>query len=185
MQLFKSIITLSAVAVALVSAQDGTVPYESNPCSQCTLSSFPKEATCASLSAANQALLQSIFANNTVSIPNLIMAAQTPPVKNCLCHWSTGTLNATGAAASCSTGAAPVCNATQVEIATAQMAPLSGVIHCDAIVSNSTGATPPAGATPTGTASPNSGSEFVVSNLVGAVVVVATAAMGLGGMVGF
>jgi len=172
----------------LISSSSSGQPFESNACSACTLTSFPRESTCASLSAPDQALLGSVFANNTVSIPNLITAVNSTAVKNCICHWATGTFLPSGAAASCTVaganGTPAVCNATQVQAATTQMAPLSGVIHCDAVVSSNTGATPPApGAT--GSASGNAGSVVGMGNLVGVVVVVATTAMGLGAMVGF
>ncbi|GJJ73224.1 hypothetical protein EMPS_05582 [Entomortierella parvispora] len=161
-------------------------PFESNPCSVCTLSSFTHESSCASLSAPDQALLGSVFANSTVSITNLIVAVNSTAVKNCICHWAAGTFLPTGAAAGCTvagtSGTPAACNATQIELATQQMAPLSGVIHCDAVVSSNTGASPPAsGAAGSG----NAGSVVGMSDFAGAVVVVATAALGLGAMVGF
>lgn len=174
------ILALAAIAATLTEAQlapttttpapsengtttsDPTTPnfpiqtFESTPCSQCTFASFPKEAACAALVPVDIQQLQAAFTPTSVNINAIITAVNgNPAIKNCVCHWATGTYNQTtgGAAATCLTsepsvpGPAPAvtagggapCNATQAAQAEAKFGMLAALIHCDAVVSHSTG----------------------------------------------
>ncbi|KAF9539951.1 hypothetical protein EC957_004839 [Mortierella hygrophila] len=128
--------------------------FESTPCTQCTFASFPKEASCAALVPVDMQQLQAAFTPTSVDINAIITAVNgNPAIKNCVCHWTTGTFNQTtgGAAASCLTsepsvpgpavtaGGGASCNATQATQAEGKFGLLGALIHCDAVVSHSTG----------------------------------------------
>ncbi|KAF9293131.1 hypothetical protein BGZ88_005759 [Linnemannia elongata] len=148
--------------------------FESTPCSQCTFASIPKEASCAALVPVDMQQLQAAFTPTSVNINAIITAVNgNPAIKNCVCHWTTGTFNQTtgGAAASCLTtepsvpgpvptitagGGAP-CNATDAALAEGKFGMLAALIHCDAVVSHSTGRPKDAEPTPGSSSSSSAG----------------------------
>ncbi|KAF9088449.1 hypothetical protein BGX23_007354 [Mortierella sp. AD031] len=157
----------SATTTGASDSQPPVIPpqtFESNACTQCTFASIPKEPACASLVPVDMQQLQAAFTPTSVNVNGIITAVQNPAIKNCVCHWVTGTFNQTtgGAAATCLTTdpavpgpvlaaeaaatkeAVAPCNATQAAAAEAKFGMLGALIHCDAVVSHSTGRPPSA-----------------------------------------
>ncbi|KAG0354434.1 hypothetical protein BGZ54_001640 [Gamsiella multidivaricata] len=151
---FKTL-ALAAVAVASVNA----LSFDNNTCTQCVFGSFDKDPSCSTLSAADLKELTDNFNPANLNVTGIAAAIQKPATRACVCHWSTTAFTATGAASSCTSGATPVCNSTQIGEATAGISGLTPILHCDASstptasASASASASAPAGSTPTTTKS--------------------------------
>ncbi|KAG0335519.1 hypothetical protein BG004_008421 [Podila humilis] len=132
-------LVIASLAAAAVSAQD----FAKNACTDCVYASFGKDTQCATLPPSEAASLQSVFANQTVNATLLIQLVKIPAVRTCVCHWSTTAFSADGAAGSCMSGAAPVCNASQIGEAKAGIAPLeSTILKCGSTPSGTDGTKP-------------------------------------------
>ncbi|KAG0359583.1 hypothetical protein BG005_000532 [Podila minutissima] len=148
--LFKiSTIAVLAASIALVSSQ--ALPM--SPCAQCMLGTISKEKTCQSLVPVDQQQLQAAFANGTVDPVVFVTAGKNPAIQTCLCNWSASALSPNGAGAACvapgASGAAPMCNATEIAEAATQMKPIAAILKCGNATAPANGAetTPPPAAT--------------------------------------
>ncbi|KAG0297526.1 hypothetical protein BGZ96_006035 [Linnemannia gamsii] len=172
--------------------------FESNACSQCTFASFPKESSCSSLVPVDMQQLQAAFTPTSVNVNAIITAATgNAAIKNCVCHWVTGTYNQTtgGAAASCLTsepavpgpvpaalegatvGGVSPCNATQAKDAQGKFGMFGALIHCDPVVSHSTGRPKDAEPAPASSFAERVGSGVGLVVSVGAIVLAVVAAL--------
>ncbi|KAG0206327.1 hypothetical protein BGX28_002228 [Mortierella sp. GBA30] len=180
-----TIFALAAIVVAFAASAEAQLQTQisNDTCAQCSFASVPNEPFCAKLAPMDMQKLMSVFANSAVNVTLLGEVVQDVNIKNCLCHWGTNTFSATGAAASCTVsqaGAPPACNATQTQIASERMAPFSQMIHCDAVVSNTTGGSSGSGTGTGTTAAPNTGTSLTLNMPY----LVTMAAFGLAAFVG-
>ncbi|KAF9304170.1 hypothetical protein BGZ74_002205 [Mortierella antarctica] len=145
-------LVIASVAVAAVSAQQ----FANNTCTQCVFASFPKDPECAKLTPEQSKNLINVFAvNNTPNITLLNILVKEAPYQNCLCHWSQEGWKPTGAVGGCISGAAPVCNASDVKQAQDGIAPLTPMLKCGAAKPNGTTSAPAPAATTNKSAATN------------------------------
>ncbi|KAG0292145.1 hypothetical protein BGZ98_002710, partial [Dissophora globulifera] len=86
----------------------------------------------------------------TQNITALSAALAKPTITSCVCNWVATGFTPTGAAASCIAGAAPTCNSTQLQQASAGIASLQPLLHCADNSTSGTGTTSkPAAPSPT------------------------------------
>ncbi|KAG0022085.1 hypothetical protein BGZ82_011118 [Podila clonocystis] len=177
--LFKiSTIAALATSIALVSAQ----AIQMTPCAQCMVGTVFKEKSCQALTPVDQQQLQAAFANGNVD-PAVIVAAgnNNTAIQACLCNWSASALSPDGAGAACvapgASGAAPICNATEIAEAATQMKPLAALLKCGSATApaNGTETAPPPAAGASGSGAASVGVPMVLSVAVLAIV----AAIGL------
>ncbi|KAG0223668.1 hypothetical protein BGW42_005734 [Actinomortierella wolfii] len=169
---------VSAVAVAAVSAQT----FELNKCSECVFASFGKNAVCAKLPADQMANLTSVFNTGTLNTPLMMQLAKEQAIKDCMCDWKNTAFTPTGAAATCFTGDAAPCNASQVEEAKKGMGPVDTVMRCNA--NGGSGAQPSGGAKPTATDSGKGAQPTGAASMINVPYVLSVAAVGVAAFLG-
>lgn len=178
---FKTLALAAAVAVASVSA------YDNNACTACVYNSIPGDSVCKTLNATVLADVTSCFGVGTFNLPKLSgLIVQDPTVKSCICHWASTAFTPTGSAASCTAGATPTCNSTQLADASVGISQVAPGLNCNAVApsggSPSASGSAPSTATPSGGTKPPAGGNAAVS--INVPYVVSIAAIGLAALAG-
>jgi len=173
---FKTLAVAAIAAIATVSA------YDQNDCTTCVYASIPKDSVCATLNTTALGQLSSVFGNGTFNLPLLSSLIQDPTVKSCVCHWASTAFTTGGSAASCSTGAGAVCNATQLGDASQGISGVAPGLGCNAVASSTGGAASPSGSAPA-TSSPSNKPTGAAAS-INVPYVVSIAALGLAALAG-
>ncbi|KAG0215844.1 hypothetical protein B0O80DRAFT_439551 [Mortierella sp. GBAus27b] len=174
-----------AIAAAVVAAAANAQSFDSNPCTTCVFASFDQDTTCKTLPAADLTALKANFLSTSINVPGLSASVQNPAVKACVCHWATTAFTAGGAASSCTSGATPTCNTTQVGQAADGIKGLTPILNCAATPSAGGGSSTTGGSTPA-PSTPAAGGKSAGSSIqVNLPYVVSAAVVGLAAFAGF
>jgi hypothetical protein len=175
-----------AIAAAIVAAAANAQSFDNNPCTVCVFASFDQDTSCKTLPAADLSGLKANFNPTSINVPGLSAAIQKPEVKACVCHWATTAFTAGGAASSCTSGATPTCNTTQVGQAADGIKGLGPLLNCGASTPSTGGGSSTTGGSTPAPSTPAAGGKSAGSSIqINLPYVVSAAVVGLAAFAGF